>query len=112
MVYDNGKSFNDYERVVKMRSDSKKRSANKSGAVLVTAVCVLIIMSILMTATVGYVSVNRKKTNSNYSHKQAYLTASTTLQGFVEQIRLATAKPAAKPTVKKTVKKVVVKKSK
>lgn len=78
-----------------MRSDSKKRSANKSGAVLVTAVCVLIIMSILMTATVGYVSVNRKKTNSNYSHKQAYLTASTTLQGFVEQIRLATAKPAA-----------------
>ena len=69
-----------------MRSDSKKRSANKSGAVLVTAVCVLIIMSILMTATVGYVSVNRKKTNSNYSHKQAYLVASTTLKSFVDQI--------------------------
>ena len=59
-----------------MKPNSKKRSANKSGSVLVTAVAVLIIMSVLMTATVGYVSVNRKKTNSNYCHKQAYLTAS------------------------------------
>ena len=61
MVNGNGKSFNDYERVVKMRPNSKKRSANKSGAVLVTAVAVLLVMSILMTATVGYVSLNRKR---------------------------------------------------
>lgn len=77
-----------------MRANSKKRSANKSGAVLVTAVVVLLIMSILMTATIGHVAVNRRKTNSNYSRKQAYLTASTTLQGFVAQIQLATAKPS------------------
>lgn len=76
-----------------MKPNSKKRSANKSGAVLVTAVAVLIIMSILMTATIGYVTVNRKKTNSNYMHKQAYLTASTTLKGFVTQIEKETAKP-------------------
>lgn len=69
-----------------MRPNSKKRSANRSGAVLVTAVAVLLVMSILMTATVGYVSQNRKKTNSNYSHKQAYLVASTTLKSFVDQI--------------------------
>ncbi len=86
MVNGNGKSFNDYERVVMMRPNSKKRSANRSGAVLVTAVAVLLVMSILMTATVGYVSQNRKKTNSNYSHKQAYLVASTTLKSFVDQI--------------------------
>ena len=93
MVYDNGKRFNDYERVVKMKPNSKKRSANRSGSVLVTAVAVLLIMSILMTATVGYVSVNRKKTNNNYCHKQAYLTASTTLKSIVTQIELETARP-------------------
>ncbi|MBR7008555.1 MAG: hypothetical protein IKH90_08010 [Ruminococcus sp.] len=78
-----------------MKPNSKKRSANKSGAVLVTAVCVLLIMSILMSATIGYVAVNRKKTNSNYSRKQAYLTASTTLKGFVEKIRVMTGSPQA-----------------
>lgn len=77
-----------------MKANSKKRSSNRSGAVLVTAVVVLLIMSILMTATIGHVAVNRRKTNSNYSRKQAYLTASTTLQGFVAQIQLATAKPS------------------
>lgn len=76
-----------------MKPNSKKRSANKSGSVLVTAVAVLIIMSVLMTATVGYVSVNRKKTNSNYCHKQAYLTASTTLKSIVDRIQAETARP-------------------
>ena len=76
-----------------MKLHSNKRSANKSGAVLVTAVAVLLIMSILMTATISYVSSNRKQTNANYTHKQAYLTASTTLKSFVTQIELVTAKP-------------------
>ena len=69
MVYDNGKRFNDYERVVKMKPNSKKRSANKSGSVLVTAVAVLIIMSVLMTATVGYVSVNRKTADIDHGYR-------------------------------------------
>ena len=79
-----------------MKPNSKKRSANKSGAVLVTAVAVLIIMFILMTATVGYVTVNRRKTNNNYMRKQAYLTASSTLKSFVSQIQLDTAAPVDK----------------
>ena len=76
-----------------MRPNSQKKRTNQKGAVVVTAVAVLIIMSILMTATISYVSVNRKKTNENYCHKQAYLTASTTLKGIVKQIELATGKP-------------------
>ncbi|MBP3792641.1 MAG: hypothetical protein ILA24_01230 [Ruminococcus sp.] len=76
-----------------MKPNAKKRSANKSGAVLVTAVVVLLVMSILMTATIGHVAVNRRKTNSNYSHKQAYLTASTTLKSFVAEIRDITSAP-------------------
>lgn len=76
-----------------MKPNAKKRSANKSGAVLVTAVVVLLIMSILMTATIGHVAVNRRKTNSNYSRKQAYLTASTTLKSFVAEIRDITSAP-------------------
>ena len=79
-----------------MKPNSKKRSSNKSGAVLVTAVAVLLIISILMTATVGYVSVNRRKTNENYSKKQAYLTASSTLKSFITQIQLDTAAPVDK----------------
>ena len=75
-----------------MKPNSKKRSSNRSGAVLVTSVAVLLIMSILMTATVGYVSQNRTKTNENYSRKQAYLTASTTLKSFVTQIQNDTAR--------------------
>ena len=78
-----------------MRPNSQKKRTNQKGAVVVTAVAVLIIMSILMTATVSYVSVNRKKTNDNYCHKQAYLTASTTLKGIVKQIEMATGQPAA-----------------
>ncbi|MBQ1535262.1 MAG: polymer-forming cytoskeletal protein, partial [Ruminococcus sp.] len=77
-----------------MKPNAKKRSANKNGAVLVTAVCVLLVMSILMSATIGYVATNRKKTNSNYSKKQAYLTASNTLKGFVEKVKIMTGKPA------------------
>ena len=77
-----------------MKLYSKKRSANKSGAVLVTAEAVLLIMSILMTATISYVSNNRKQTNANYCHKQAYLTASTTLQSFVSEIQKVTASPS------------------
>ena len=79
-----------------MKPNAKKRSANKSGAVLVTAVVVLLIMSILMTATIGHVAVNRRKTNSNYSRKQAYLTASTTLKSFVAEIRDITSAPSKK----------------
>ncbi len=76
-----------------MKPNAKKRSANKNGAVLVTAVCVLLVMSILMSATIGYVATNRKKTNSNYSKKQAYLTASNTLKGFVEKVKIMTGEP-------------------
>ena len=79
-----------------MKPNAKKRSANKSGAVLVTAVVVLLIMSILMTATIGHVAVNRRKTNSNYSRKQAYLTASTTLKSFVAEIQNITSAPSKK----------------
>lgn len=78
-----------------MKPNAKKRSANKNGAVLVTAVCVLLVMSILMSATIGYVATNRKKTNSNYSKKQAYLTASNTLKGFVEKVKIMTGKPVS-----------------
>lgn len=77
-----------------MKLHSKKRSPNKSGAVLVTAVAVLLIMSILMTATISYVSNNRKQTNANYCHKQAYLTASTTLKGFVNEVMKKTTGPS------------------
>ena len=78
-----------------MKPNAKKRSANKNVAVIVKAVCVFHVMSILMRATIGYFATNRKKTNSNYSKKQAYLTASNTLKGFVEKVKIMTGKPVS-----------------
>ncbi len=71
----------------------RKSRANRSGVVLVTAVAVLLLVSILLTAVVSYVSVNRTKTNDNYKKEQAYLTASSTVQSFVAQVQQDTAKP-------------------
>ena len=71
----------------------RKSKVNRRGVVLVTAVGVLLLVSILLTAVVGYVSVNRTKTNDNYKKEQAYLTASSTVQSFVAQIQQDTAKP-------------------
>ncbi len=71
----------------------RKSKANRPGVVLVTAVAVLLLVSILLTAVVSYVSVNRTKTNDNYKKEQAYLTASSTVQSFVAQIQQDTAKP-------------------
>ena len=45
-------------KVVKMSKTVRKTNANRPGVVLVTAVAVLIMITILLTAVVGYVSVS------------------------------------------------------
>ena len=52
-----------------MKNTPKRKQRNKPGVVLFTAVAVMLMLSILLTATVSYVSVNRTKTNDNYKRK-------------------------------------------
>lgn len=82
-----------------MENTPKRKQRNKPGVVLFTAVAVMLMLSILLTATVSYVSINRTKTNDNYKSKQAYLTASSTLESFINQIQTDTA-PTNDPTAK------------
>lgn len=77
-----------------MIKNVRKTKVNRRGVVLVTAVGVLLLVFILLTAVVGYVSVNRTQTNENYKKEQAYLTASSTVQSFVAQIKQDTAAPS------------------
>ncbi len=86
-------------KVVNMENTPKRKQRNKPGVVLFTAVAVMLMLSILLTATVSYVSINRTKTNDNYKSKQAYLTASSTLESFINQIQTDTA-PTNDPTAK------------
>lgn len=86
-------------KVVNMKNTPKRKQRNKPGVVLFTAVAVMLMLSILLTATVSFVSVNRTKTNDNYKSKQAYLTASSTLESFINQIKTDTA-PTNDPTAK------------
>ena len=48
-----------------MSKTVRKTNANRPGVVLVTAGAVLLMITILLTAVVGYVSVNRNQTNEN-----------------------------------------------
>ena len=89
-----------------MENTPKRKQRNKPGVVLFTAVAVMLMLSILLTATVSYVSVNRTKTNDNYKSKQAYLTASSTLESFINQIQTDTA-PTNDPTAKAQQKKAI-----
>ena len=89
-----------------MKNTPKRKQRNKPGVVLFTAVAVMLMLSILLTATVSYVSVNRTKTNDNYKSKQAYLTASSTLESFINQIQTDTA-PTNDPTAKAQQKKAI-----
>ena len=91
-VYEN--NDNHEGKVVKMIKNVRKTKVNRRGVVLVTAVGVLLLVFILLTAVVGYVSVNRTQTNENYKKEQAYLTASSTVQSFVAQIKQDTAAPS------------------
>lgn len=49
-------------KVVNMKNTPKRKQRNKPGVVLFTAVAVMLMLSILLTATVSFVSVNRTKT--------------------------------------------------
>lgn len=89
-----------------MKNTPKRKQRNKPGVVLFTAVAVMLMLSILLTATVSFVSVNRTKTNDNYKSKQAYLTASSTLESFINQIKTDTA-PTNDPTAKAQQKKAI-----
>ena len=89
-----------------MKNTPKRKQRNKPGVVLFTAVAVMLMLSILLTATVSFVSVNRTKTNDNYKSKQAYLTASSTLESFINQIQTDTA-PTNDPTAKAKQKQVM-----
>lgn len=89
-----------------MKNTPKRKQRNKPGVVLFTAVAVMLMLSILLTATVSFVSVNRTKTNDNYKSKQAYLTASSTLESFINQIQTDTA-PTDDPTAKAQQKKAI-----
>lgn len=89
-----------------MKNTPKRKQRNKPRVVLFTAVAVMLMLSILLTATVSFVSVNRTKTNDNYKSKQAYLTASSTLESFINQIQTDTA-PTNDPTAKAQQKKAI-----
>lgn len=70
--------------------DQKNRS-NKSGVVLLTAVAVLAMLSILLTAALSFVATNQRQTMTNYKREQAYQTASSTLESFIAKIQRDTA---------------------
>lgn len=90
-----------------MKNTPKRKQRNKPGVVLFTAVAVMLMLSILLTATVSFVSVNRTKTNDNYKSKQAYLTASSTLESFINQIQTDTYPTNDDPTAKAKQKQVM-----
>ncbi len=71
--------------------EKRKFRSNEKGAVLITALAVLVMLSILISSILFFANVNQKKTHSNYNESQAYLTASSTLESFIAQIESDTA---------------------
>ncbi len=74
-----------------------KMRANERGVVLMTALAVMLMLSILMSSIVFFVGLNQQTTHENYRENQAYLTASTTLESFIANIENTTANPTNDP---------------
>ena len=88
-----------------MKKMSKRRQ-NEKGAVLFTAVAVISVLCILLSAIMAFVYRNQNATTNSYKQKQAYLTASTTLESFIAQIQNDTA-PTSDPTAQADQKKAI-----
>lgn len=63
---------------------------NEKGAVLLTVLCVMLIMIILVGASISFVNTTSKKTYRTFQAEQAYMTASTCLETFVNKIEYDT----------------------
>ena len=62
------------------------KKSNERGAVLLTVLCVMTIMMILVGAAVSFVNITSDRTYKTFQSEQAYMTASTCLESFVNQI--------------------------
>lgn len=87
------------------------KKSNERGAVLLTVLCVMTIMMILVGAAVSFVNITSDRTYKTFQSEQAYMTASTCLESFVNQIereeKLAVgATEAEKLEVEKNIKKL------
>ena len=63
---------------------------NENGAVLLTVLCVMLMMIILVGASISFVNTTTKKTYRTFQAEQAYMTASTCLETFVNKIEYET----------------------
>ena len=62
------------------------KKSNERGAVLLTVLCVMTVMIILVGAAVSFVNLTSQRTYKTFQSEQAYMTASTCLESFVNQI--------------------------
>ncbi len=68
----------------------RKRNSNKRGVVLYTVVIVSMIAMLLISAIIGFVKVNITETQTAFKQQQAYMTASTCLESFINEIQSVT----------------------
>lgn len=64
---------------------SLRKKMNRSGVVLITVVTVMMMMVIIVSAALSFVQHETNKSYTDYKYKQAYYTATSCLESFMEQ---------------------------
>lgn len=62
----------------------KRKPGSRQGAVLLTVIIVSMMMMVIISAAIAFVGHTNKTTHIEYRKKQAYFTAASCLEGFVE----------------------------
>ena len=70
--------------------EKRRFKQNENGAVLLTVLCVMLMMIILVGASISFVSQTTQKTYRTFQAEQAYMTATTCLETYVNDIELKT----------------------
>ena len=70
--------------------EKKTLKRNENGAVLLTVLCVMTMMIVLVGAAISFVNLTSQRTYRTFQHEQAYMTASTCLESFVQEIENTT----------------------
>ena len=66
--------------------ETRRFRRNENGAVLLTVLCIMTMMIILVSAAILFVNQTTQKTYRTFQAEQAYMTASSSLESFVQQI--------------------------
>lgn len=66
--------------------EKRRFRRNESGAVLLTVLCIMTVMIVLVGAAITFVNQTTQKTYKTFQAEQSYMTASTCLESFVQQI--------------------------